>query len=136
MDNKSCNLLLQEHCKKLFLLMDSFWDEIKGFNFDFKWLFKGRNHLEKLERKKWTLSKNAEIKKLTLARSGWPAVLEFLENFRNFFKCQKGSLNSLFFFEFLEFSLNFVAECAAEYFMLGCSSEICFVNFCTPMQSD
>ena len=40
MDNKCRDLLLQEHCKKLFLLMASFWDEIKYFNFDLKWLFK------------------------------------------------------------------------------------------------
>ena len=51
MDNKCRHLLLQEHCKKLFLLMDSFWDEIKDFNFDLKKLFEVRNHLEKLERK-------------------------------------------------------------------------------------
>ena len=52
--------------------MDSFWDEIKDFNFDLKWLFKVRNHLEKFERKLQetkrkklsNLSKNAEIKKL------------------------------------------------------------------------
>ena len=70
------DLLLQEHCKKLFLLMDSVWDEIKDFNFDLKWLFKVRNHLEKFERKLQetkrkklsNLSKNAEIKKLVLAR--------------------------------------------------------------------
>ena len=56
--------------------MDSFWDEIKYFNFDLKGLFKVRNHLEKLERKLQetkhknlsNLSKNAEIKKLVLAR--------------------------------------------------------------------
>ena len=59
-----------------FFLMDSFWDEIKDFNFDLKWLFKVRNHLEKFERKLQetkrkklsNLSKNAEIKKLVLAR--------------------------------------------------------------------
>ena len=34
MDNKCRDLLLQEHCKKLFLLMDIFWDEIKDFNFE------------------------------------------------------------------------------------------------------
>ena len=56
--------------------MDSFWDEVKGFNFDLKWFFKVRNYLEKLERKLEetkckklsNLSKNAEIKKLALAR--------------------------------------------------------------------
>lgn len=41
------------------------------------------------------------------ALSWWPAVLEFLESSWKFFKCQKGSLNSIFFFEFLGFSLNF-----------------------------
>ena len=52
--------------------MDSFWDEIKDFDYDLKWLFKVRNHLEKFDgksqetkRKKLSnFSKNAEIKKL------------------------------------------------------------------------
>ena len=78
MDAKCRDLLLQEHCKKVFLLMDSFWHDIKDFNFDFKWLLKVRNHLEKLERKMQetkreklsNLSKNAEIKKLVLASLG------------------------------------------------------------------
>ena len=73
---KCRNLLLQEHCKKLFLLMDSFLDETKDFKFDLKWLFKVGNHLDKLERKVQerkhkklcNLSKNTEIKKLVLAR--------------------------------------------------------------------
>ena len=72
MDHKCRNLLLQEHCKKLFLLMGSFWDEIRDFNFDLKWLFKVRNYLENLERKLQetkrkkirNLSKNIEITKL------------------------------------------------------------------------
>ena len=70
MGNKCRDLLLQEHCKKIFLLMDSFWDERKDFNFDVKWLFKVRNHLEKLvgnlqetKRKKLSdLSKMLELK--------------------------------------------------------------------------
>ena len=28
--------------------MDSFWDKIKDFNFDLKWLSKVKNHLKKL----------------------------------------------------------------------------------------
>ena len=76
MDNRCRDLLLQEHSKKLFLLMDSFWDEIRDFNFDLKWLFKVRDYLENLERKLQetklkklrNLSKNAEINKLALAR--------------------------------------------------------------------
>ena len=66
-------------------------------------------------------------------------IPEFLENSWNSFKCQKETLNWLFFFESLEsleFSLNFVTECTTDYFMLNCSSEICLVNFCTPTQSD
>ena len=62
--------------KKLFLLMYSSWDKIRDFNFDLKWLFKVRNYFEKLERKFQetkhkklrNFSKNAEIKKLALAR--------------------------------------------------------------------
>ena len=69
------NLFLQEHFKKLILLMDSFWDETKGFDFDLNWLFNVGNH-EDLERKLQetkreklrNLSKNAEIKKLALDR--------------------------------------------------------------------
>ena len=56
--------------------MDSFWGEMKDFNFDFKWLSQVKNHLEKLERmseetkrkKLSNLSKNADIKKLVFAR--------------------------------------------------------------------
>ena len=51
MDHKGCNLLLQEHCKKLFLLLDCLWDDFKDFSFDLKWLLKVKNYLDKLERK-------------------------------------------------------------------------------------
>ena len=46
LDNKCRDLLEQEHCKKLFLLMGNFWDEIKKINFDLKWLFKVRSSRE------------------------------------------------------------------------------------------
>ena len=49
MDNKCYDLLLQERCDKLFLLMNI--STMKGFNFDLKWAFKVRNRLEKLDRK-------------------------------------------------------------------------------------
>ena len=56
--------------------MDGFWNEIRDFNFDLKWLFKVRSHPEKLERKLQeterkklrNISKNIEIKKLVWAR--------------------------------------------------------------------
>ena len=51
MENECRDLLLQEHYKKIFLLIDSFWDETKDFHFDFKWFFKVKDHLEKFERK-------------------------------------------------------------------------------------
>ena len=52
--------------------MDGFWNEIRDFNFDLKWLFRVTSHLEKLERKLQeterkklrNVSKNTEIKKL------------------------------------------------------------------------
>ena len=50
-ENKWSHLLLQKHYKKLFLLMNGFWNEIRDFNFDLKWLFKVRSNPEKLERK-------------------------------------------------------------------------------------
>lgn len=70
------HLCLQEHCKKLFILIDRFWGNIEILNFDLKSLFKVRNHLEKLTRnlqkpnckKLSNLSKNFEIKRLVLAR--------------------------------------------------------------------
>ena len=69
------DLFLQEHCKKHFLLMDCFWNEINDFNFNLKWQFKVRNYLQKFERKLQetkrkklsNLPKNAEIKKSVLA---------------------------------------------------------------------
>ena len=48
---KNGKLIVKKHYKELFILMDSFWYEIKDFDFDLKYLFKVRNHLENLERK-------------------------------------------------------------------------------------
>ena len=70
------HLRLQEHCKKLFILIDRFWGDIKILNFDLKSLFKVRNHLEKLTRnlqkpnrkKLSNLSKHFKTKRLVLAR--------------------------------------------------------------------
>ena len=45
------DLLLEEYCKKLFLLMDSFWVEIRGKRVQICWLVKVRGHLEKVEKK-------------------------------------------------------------------------------------
>ena len=64
MNNKCRDLLLQEHCKKLFILIDSFWDEIIDVNFDLKWFFKVRNYIEKLQRK----LQETKLQKLALAR--------------------------------------------------------------------
>ena len=51
MDNTCCGFLLQEPSQRIFLLIGSFWDEIRDLCFDLKWLFQDRNHFEKLERK-------------------------------------------------------------------------------------
>ena len=48
---KNGKLIVKKHYKELFILMDSFWYEIKDFYFYLKYLFQVRNHLENLERK-------------------------------------------------------------------------------------
>ena len=39
-ETKSLDLLLEEHCEKLFCLMDSFWEEIAGTKIDLNCLLK------------------------------------------------------------------------------------------------
>ena len=68
------DLLLEEHCKKLFCLMNCFWEEIVDVDADISWLVKVRNHLDKIEkehtktkRKKLAcLSKNSHLKRMVL----------------------------------------------------------------------
>ena len=72
MEIKCRDLLLEEHCEKLFCLMDSFWEEIAGANVDLNWLIKVRSHLDKIEkeqekvkRKKLSsLSRNSSLQKI------------------------------------------------------------------------
>ena len=47
---KCRDLLLKEHCEKLFYLLDSFWEEIAGANVNLNWLIKVRSHLDKTEK--------------------------------------------------------------------------------------
>ena len=69
-------MLLQEHCKKLFNLMDIFWCDIKCVELDVTWFFKVKTHLDKLEkiqsktkRKKLrNMSTNSLLKKMVLER--------------------------------------------------------------------
>ena len=79
--------------------MGSFWDEIKNFNFDLKWLFKVRNRREKVEgkfqdtkRKKLSnLSKNTKIKQLLLGRfREYLTHFEFKVDFTSFgeYRCK------------------------------------------------
>ena len=44
------DLLLKEHCKKLFYLMNCFWETIVDADVDISWLVKVRNHLDKIEK--------------------------------------------------------------------------------------
>ena len=44
------DLLLEEQCKKLFYLMDCFWEVIVVACVDISWLVKVRNHLDKIEK--------------------------------------------------------------------------------------
>ena len=76
MERKYRDLLLEEHCEKLFCLMDSFWEVTVGANVNLNWLIKIRSHLdkikkeqEKVKRKKLSsLSRNSNLKKMVLER--------------------------------------------------------------------
>ena len=50
MESKYQNLLLEEHCKKLFYLMNCFWEVLADVDVDISWLVKVRNHLDKIEK--------------------------------------------------------------------------------------
>ena len=73
---KCRDLLLEEYCNKLFLLMDSFWVEISGKRVDICWLVKVRGHLDKVEKeqrrikqkKLSNLSGNSSLRKMVFER--------------------------------------------------------------------
>ena len=44
------DLLLEEHCKKLFYLMDCFWKAMVDVDVDISWLVKVRNHCDNTEK--------------------------------------------------------------------------------------
>ena len=50
MESKCRGLLLEEHCRKLFYLMNCFWEAIIYVGTDISWLIKVRNHLDKIEK--------------------------------------------------------------------------------------
>ena len=70
------DLLLEEHCGKLFYLMGSFCEAIAGANVNLNWLLKVRNHLDKIEKeqekikrkKLFSLSGNSSLKKMFFGR--------------------------------------------------------------------
>ena len=76
MEIKCQDILLEEHCEKLFCLMDSFWEEIAGANVDLNWLVTVRSHLDKTEKeqkkvkqkKLSSLSRNSSLKKMVFER--------------------------------------------------------------------
>ena len=76
LNESCCDSLLQEHCKKLFNLMDIFWCDIKYVELDITWLLKAKTHLDKLEkiqskikRKKLrNMSTKSLLKKMVLER--------------------------------------------------------------------
>ena len=50
MESKCPDLLLEEYCKKLFYLMNYFWEAIVDVDVDISCLVKVRNHLDKIEK--------------------------------------------------------------------------------------
>ena len=74
MESKCRDLFLEEHCKKVFYLMDCFWEAIVDVDVDIGWLVNVRNNLNKIEnehgktkRKKLaSLSRNSHLKRMVL----------------------------------------------------------------------
>ena len=75
MESKCWDFLLEEYCKKLFL-MDCFWEVIADMDVDISWLVKVRNHLDKVEKehaetelkKLAYLSRNSHLKRMAFER--------------------------------------------------------------------
>ena len=59
METKYWNLLLEEHCEKLFCLMGGFWEAIAGAKVDLNWLNKVRSHLYKIEKEYEKISRKS-----------------------------------------------------------------------------
>ena len=76
MESKCRDLLLEEHCKKFFYLMDCFWKAIVDVDVDISWLVKVREHLDKIEKEHAKtkgkilarLSRNSHLKRMILER--------------------------------------------------------------------
>ena len=63
MESKCQDLLLEEHCKKLFYLMNCFWKAIVDGDVDISWLVMVRNHLDHIDKEQ------AKTKRIKLASS-------------------------------------------------------------------
>ena len=59
----------QDHCKKLFYLINCFWEAIFDVNVDISWLVKVRNYLDKIEKEQ---AKTKQKKLPSLSRSSHP----------------------------------------------------------------
>ena len=76
LDGKCSKLLLQEHCKTLFNIIDIFWCDIKYIEADVIWLLKDKTHHDKLgkiqSKTQWKksrkMSTNSILKKMVLVR--------------------------------------------------------------------
>ena len=76
MNGRCRDLSLQEHCKKLFNVMDIFWCDVKYVELDITWLLKVKTHLDKLDEIqstiKWkklrNMSTNSLLKKMVHER--------------------------------------------------------------------
>ena len=82
MESKCQDLLLEEHCKKLFYLMNCFWEAFVDVDIDISWLVKVRNHLDKIDKeqaktkqkKLARLSRNSHLKRMVLERFDEPPL--------------------------------------------------------------
>ena len=101
LDGRCRDLLLQEHCKKLFNLMDIFWCDIKYVELNVNWLLKVKTHLNKLEKIQYKI-KRKKLRKMSTASLLKKMVLERFDEHLPFFKF-KYDFNAFCYSKFRDF---------------------------------
>ena len=93
-------LLILEHVRKLYAIQENFDSLFKHHTVQEDWLFRTRNHLEKLEK----AERRRKLKKLRKLSNNETLYFKGLESFESYFELFS------FKFNFLEFCNNFVPD--------------------------
>ena len=101
LDGRCRDLLLQEHCKKLFNLVDNFLCDIRYVEVDIIWLLKVKTHLDKLEKIQSKI-KRKKLRKISANSLLKKMVLERFDEHLPFFKF-KFDFNALCYSKFPDF---------------------------------